>query len=242
MMMNNRLQIMSKASDIPYTITRIEANQTNCYLVEVEDIFFLIDTGFTKDRESIESMLTKSGCVPGTLKLIILTHGDFDHTGNCAYFREKYGCSVAMHYADVGMVEQGDFFWNRENRTITKILGRLMISALRMTLKKEDRFTPDILLEDMQDLSKFGFDADVVHIPGHSKGSIGLLTKQGDFFSGDLFVNTSSPERNNMLSNATEYETSIQKIMKIRIQRVHPGHGNPFELSELSDVEGSDDN
>ncbi len=222
MKQNNRLLIMSNESDIPYTITRIEQNQTNCYLVKEDDGFLLIDTGFTKYREDIERFLINSGCVPGTLKLILLTHGDFDHTGNCSYFRNKYGCSVAMHYADVGMVEQGDFFWNRENRTITKVFGRLMIFALGMKLRKEDWFIPDIYLEDMQDISDLGMDAKIILIPGHSKESIGILTKAGDLFCGDLFVNTTSPEKNNLLSNSDEYETSIVKVMNLGVRMIYP--------------------
>jgi len=90
------------------------------------------------------------------LKLILVTHGDFDHTGNCAYLRRKYGCTIAMHKDDVAMVEKEDFFWNRENRTIVKLLGKMLISLLRMSLKEEDRFTPDIVLDDMQNLSDLG--------------------------------------------------------------------------------------
>ncbi|RLI67201.1 hypothetical protein DRO91_10540, partial [Candidatus Heimdallarchaeota archaeon] len=30
----------------------------------------------------LERELEKAGCKPGDLKLVVLTHGDFDHTGN----------------------------------------------------------------------------------------------------------------------------------------------------------------
>ncbi len=227
------LQNLSDVPELPYKITRIEANQTNCYLLELEDGYVLIDTGFTKDRQEIENSLIESGCLPDKLKLILVTHGDFDHTGNCAYLRGKYDCRIAMHQDDAGMVERGDFFWNRENRAITKLFGKLLFSLLRMNLKKEDMFSPDILLEDMQDLEIFGIDATVVQIPGHSKGSIGFLTREGDFFCGDLFVNDGRPKRNNLLSNADEYELSIRKILDMKIKTLYPGHGDSFELGSL---------
>ncbi|MFW9920869.1 MAG: MBL fold metallo-hydrolase [Candidatus Thorarchaeota archaeon] len=235
MKQDTEIQIMTSEFNYPKTIKRIEQNQTNCYLLETDGGFILIDTGFAKSRQEIESILVESGCTPENLKLIILTHGDFDHTGNCAYLRSKYDCKVAMHYDDLGMVEKGDFFWNRENRAITKALGRLMFSLMRMNLRMEDRFSPDLFLEDMQDLSDMGMKARVIHVPGHSKGSIGILTDEGDFFCGDLFVNTKFPDRNNMLSNASEYESSIRKVMNLGAISVYPGHGKPFLIQEISE-------
>ena len=42
---------------------------------------------------------------------IVLSHGHFDHTGSCAYLREKYGAEIAMHQGDLEMVEGGDMFF-----------------------------------------------------------------------------------------------------------------------------------
>jgi len=43
-----------------------------------------------------------------------------------------------------------------------------------------------MFLEEGQPLSDVGLDASVLHLPGHSKGSIGILTASGDLFCGDL--------------------------------------------------------
>ena len=43
------------------------------------------------------------------------------------------------------------------------------------------------------DLSGYGFEAKVLHLPGHSKGSIGLLAADGSLFSGDLLENRGKP-------------------------------------------------
>ena len=51
----------------------------NCYLVKTDNRFILIDTGRAKKRNIIEKELEKAGCYPGNLRLILLTHGDFDH-------------------------------------------------------------------------------------------------------------------------------------------------------------------
>jgi len=93
----------------------------NCYLVRTGDGFILIDTGRTNKRSAIEKELESAGCQPGNLTLIVLTHGDFDHCGNAAYLRKKFGTQIAMHKDDSGMVERGDMLWNFQQK-INKII------------------------------------------------------------------------------------------------------------------------
>jgi len=94
-----------------------------------------------------------------------------------------------MHPDDAGLVERGDMFSNRKkpNFLITAMI------PLFTGFRKSDRFTPDILLEDGYDLSHYGLNAKVISLPGHSRGSIGILTKEGDLFCGDFFENIKGP-------------------------------------------------
>ena len=86
----------------------------NCYLIETDSGYVLIDTGGSNCRKELVKELESAGCKPGLLKLIVLTHGDFDHTGNAAYLRNTFGGEIAMHVDDSGMVESGDMFVNRK--------------------------------------------------------------------------------------------------------------------------------
>ena len=215
-------------------ITSIEAGRVNCYLIKVKDGFVLIDTGYAKYRDIIDTALAKAGC--DSLNLIILTHGDFDHVGNSAYLSKKYGCKIAMHADDVGMVEKGDMFWNREMGRAMRAIGKLFILIKRIRLDEVDMFSPDIFLKDRQYLTEFGFDATVHHLPGHSKGSIGLLTSDGDLFCGDVLTNVSMPKESDLLSNRSDYIKSLERIQSLDIQTVYPGHGLPFHRNALSNI------
>jgi glyoxylase-like metal-dependent hydrolase (beta-lactamase superfamily II) len=81
----------------------------NSYLVAAEDGFVLIDTGKPEKRRDLEARLSQAGCAAGKLRLIVLTHGDYDHAGNAAHLREDYGVSIAMHLEDAQRVQRGDW-------------------------------------------------------------------------------------------------------------------------------------
>jgi glyoxylase-like metal-dependent hydrolase (beta-lactamase superfamily II) len=198
----------------------------NCYLVRTSQGFVLIDTGMTNKGGKIEKELGSKGCLPENLQLIILTHGDFDHCGNAGYLRKKFGTQVAIHKDDSGMVERGDMLWNRNKKNILiRIIFRLFFR-----LGKSDRFEPDLYVDDGYDFSKYGFEAKVLHIPGHSKGSIGILTVEGDLFCGDLLANVDKPEIGGIIDDTVALHASLEKLKRLQVNTVYPGHGKPFPM------------
>ncbi|MEM8534836.1 MAG: MBL fold metallo-hydrolase [Chloroflexota bacterium] len=199
----------------------------NCYLVETNNGFILIDTATTGKRKTIEKELIKAGCRRGDLKLIVLTHGDFDHCGNAAYLRKTFGAKIAMHKADNGMVEQGNMFWNRKT---PPFLVRAIMGLL-FKLPKSDQFKSDFFLEEGDTLAAYGFDAQVVELPGHSKGSIGLLTQDGDLFCGDLLANTDKPDVWTIIDDPAAARASVETLKDLAINTVYPGHGQSFPMN-----------
>jgi glyoxylase-like metal-dependent hydrolase (beta-lactamase superfamily II) len=99
-------------------------------------------------------------------------------------------------------------------------------------------FSPDICLQDGDSLSTFGLDARVIHLPGHSSGSIAVLTVGGDLFCGDLFVNVKKPARNSILADKAAYEASIKRVTEYEVKLVFPGHGRPFVMEEIKGLGG----
>jgi hydroxyacylglutathione hydrolase len=209
---------------LPYKLGSV-----NCYLVQTDAGYVLIDTGGSNRRAALERELAGAGCQPGDLKLIVLTHGDFDHTGNAAYLGKKFGAKIAMHEGDSGMVERGDMFWNRDKGGI---LFRMMASIL-FGFGKSKRFKSDLYIDESVDLSEYGFDARVLSIPGHSKGSIGILTAGGDLFCGDLLENTQEPALNSIMDDLAAANASVGKLQSLEINTVYPGHGQPFPMERL---------
>ncbi len=201
----------------------------NCYILSTNTGFILIDTGPSSKRTSLENKLENAGCKPGNLKLIVITHGDADHTGNALYLRQKYDTPIAMHPDDTGMVQKGDMSFNRNVNFMVKILFSLPF----IKLNKSDRFKADVDVDEGYDLSDYGLNARIIHIPGHSSGSIGILTEEGDFYCGDLLINTNKPVLNSITADKDAANSSVKKLKKLDINMVYPGHGTPFSMKEF---------
>jgi hydroxyacylglutathione hydrolase len=196
----------------------------NCYLLDGGENYLLIDTGPSGKKNVMDNALQQAGCQPGDLKLILLTHGDSDHTGNASFLRDKYGTPIAMHQEDKGMVIEGDMLYHRRGNLVSQIISPFM------DLGRKYRFTPDFYVGDGYPLLSYGIEALVVHIPGHSSGSIGVLTTEGDFFCGDLFNNNKNkkPALRGIIDDEAAARASVEKLKDIDIIQVYPGHGDPF--------------
>jgi glyoxylase-like metal-dependent hydrolase (beta-lactamase superfamily II) len=203
----------------------------NCYLLQAGDGYVLIDTGAPNARDVLRRELDSLGCQPGTLHLIVLTHGDFDHIGNAAHIRTAFGSRIAMHADDARVAEVGDMFVNRKK---SNFILRALIPRL-IGFGKSEQFTPDALIKDGSALSEYGLEARAIMIPGHSKGSIGILTADGHFFCGDLFDNTKKPALNALIDDRDTAIRSAAKVSSLRIRTVYPGHGKPFSMDQLSE-------
>ncbi len=210
---------------LPFHLGRV-----NCYLLQAQTGFLLVDTGPSGQRHQLLAALARAGCQPGNLHLIVLTHGDFDHTGNAAYLRIQFDAAIAMHPGDAGMTVHGDMFYNRSapNRYARWLAPRLF------GFHQAQHFVADINLVDGFDLSAYGFDGRVLALPGHSRGSVGILTSTGDLICGDLLDNAShGPAINSIMDDRVTAEASLAALMALPIHKVYPGHGEAFTLETL---------
>ena len=231
-------------------IIRIDMAGTNCYLVKLNEGFILFDTGgpmltdrkFNDRQEELVEALEKEGCFPDNLNLIVLTHGDIDHVYNAAYVRDRYNTKIALHYGDVPLVENPSIssvlrsfkFRSLTSNFIAKLMKPYIHNRSLKALTGFCKFTPDIIIDDSFKLSDFGLEADVLHIPGHTDGSICIVFQDGSLICGDTFFNMFKPR---IALNACDYEMlekSIQQLKNYNITTVYSGHGKPFELKRIS--------
>lgn len=225
-------------------IIRIDLDGVNSYLVKSNDCFVLFDTGgplfkdkyFTDRRDELQRELDKAGCNQDNLKLLVLTHGDLDHIYNAASIRNKYGLNIAIHANDVLFLENPTLDMVLGNFRFKSILSRPISKMMKHSLKKTSikqimgfhKLSPDILLSHNFDLKKYGLNATVLHVSGHTSGSIGILFESGKFISGDTFTNQNRPMIAPNAYDFKELSKSIDVLKKYKIITVYPGHGKPF--------------
>jgi glyoxylase-like metal-dependent hydrolase (beta-lactamase superfamily II) len=223
--------------EFPMRFAGISMGTVNCYLVKTDIGYILIDTGFPSTRTDLEKKLEAAGCRPGLLKLVVMTHGDQDHTGNGAYLREKYGAKISMHRDETAVVEKGNDTLSRRRRSFPRrVFNRAALEVLSLFVNsgKFERFSPDFTVDEGYDFSEYGFDARVLHIPGHSRGSIGILTADGNLFCGDLLWNRKRPTTHSIVDDRSELMASVKRLKDMRIKMVYPGHGKPFTMDSLA--------
>jgi glyoxylase-like metal-dependent hydrolase (beta-lactamase superfamily II) len=218
--------------DIPVQV--INLGFVNAFLVEAGDSYVLIDSGTSQQWPQLDRELQTAGCLPGKLRLVVVTHGDFDHTGNCARLQKNYQAKVAMHPGDAAMVKSG-VAPDRQTRgwaaRIMVLAGKLFSQGSRF-----EAFEPDILLEDGQSLHPYGLAAKVIHTPGHTKGSIAILTEQGQLFPGDTVSNWRRPGPAPFVENSEQLRSSVAALKTMEARIVYPGHGKPFAAAGLAAV------
>ena len=76
-------------------------------------------------------------------------------------------------------------------------------------------------------MAEYGLNAKILYTPGHSKGSISVLTDSGDLICGDMFNNV----RGRILKSIDEGR--FERLKELGIKTVYPGHGNPFSMEQL---------
>lgn len=229
-------------------ILRINLGGVNAYLGKQNGNFILFDTGghMTTDKEfdgrrgTLKKELDRAGCTPDTLKLIVLTHGDNDHAANAKYISDTYHAKIAMHADDLDLVQNPTVdlmmrsfqYSSPALNLVFKIMKKQIRKINEKVLNDFEKFTPDILLKEGDSLSAFGFDAEILHVPGHTEGSVGILTSGGDLIAGDTFVNLKKPAP---ALNAVDFNglhKSVEKLKARNIKTVYPGHGTPFAMKD----------
>jgi glyoxylase-like metal-dependent hydrolase (beta-lactamase superfamily II) len=225
-------------------IIRIDLDGVNSYLCKMAEGFVLIDTGghlsrdkqFVNRREKLENELKKAGCEPGSLKLVVLTHGDSDHTANAAYIREKYRAMIAMHAGDAEMAKAPTPERMMENfrfrmlryRIMSPFVKKLVTRVIAKQLSDFECFDPDILLEDGSSLLDYGLDARVIHLPGHTDGSIGILLNDGSLISGDTYTCSGKLLPAPNAKDFAALDRSIGRLKGMNIKKIYPGHGEIY--------------
>ena len=206
--------------------------QCNCLII-----------GDPKSREAIvidpgdevERILGLLGRYKLTVKVIVSTHAHIDHVGGLAKLHQYTGAPVMMHNDDLPLYHG------------------MEVQAAFLGMETPELVDVDHLLKEGDTLSWGSFQANVIHTPGHSPGSVSLyLPKdtgsvkltQPQLFAGDTLF-AGSIGRTDLWGGSFDQIMDSLKSKLLQLPDdtvVHPGHGpttsigherhsNPFLLA-----------
>ncbi len=201
-------------------IHRIKCGNVNCYIVENGTNGILVDTG---KKEFINQVMEQ--CKYYHVKLIVLTHGHFDHAENAARISNALGIPVGMNEKDCNLIRSN----TEQMLSAESLLGKLVLSASlkEFSIRTLEEFKPDILLNDGESLSSYGINAKIMALPGHTDGSIGIDVDGAFLMVGDALMNMFYPTVSMLFHNKNDMLESAGKIGRMGNKIIYFGHGRP---------------
>ncbi len=166
-------------------------------------------TGYLIDKKA--AIDAPEGVLYPNPELIILTHGHCDHLAGIP----SHSCPVACSPEAARAIQSG--------RTFCPELGlpNPKIPNLRLLRDNETLRFPDFTLK-------------ILHTPGHSPGAICIyLEEKKCLFSGDtVFGGLMLPNLSLPGSEPLALLRSYEKLSKLEIEKIFPGHGEPFSSKD----------
>jgi glyoxylase-like metal-dependent hydrolase (beta-lactamase superfamily II) len=180
----------------------------------------LVDTARTQFRNKI-----LDACQNKNVRLIVLTHGHIDHAQNAAFLSEKLNAPIAMHQADYELSKNNLL----EPLSAHRLLGKMVLALSAKAFKNDaiPSFIPSTYLKDGDTLSEYGVSAKIIELPGHTKGSIGLLAENA-IIVGDALMNFVRPSLSLLYGDLEMVKKSADKLKPLN-GMIYFGHGKPVK-------------
>ncbi|MBI9106648.1 MAG: MBL fold metallo-hydrolase [Spirochaetales bacterium] len=204
---------------------------TYCYLIKTRNGYIMADTGFPGKADILWNFLEEREIAPESIKLIIITHGHFDHTGSLSEIKEKTGASILINQSEGLLLKKGIsppvILTNKWIRKLSRLDKDLVVPQV----------IPDIMVDGNFTLTDYGLDARVIHTPGHTAGSLSVIIEGRDAIVGDLAMNFGLLSRFSYIPiiavNMKEVYQSWRKIIDMGVQTIYPAHGKVISIDVL---------
>ncbi|RKR92222.1 glyoxylase-like metal-dependent hydrolase (beta-lactamase superfamily II) [Micromonospora pisi] len=184
------------------------------------------------------------GTIPGMFErdpMVLLTHAHLDHVGGAPEFGDR-----AAHPAEAGLLAAGvpaslygaELYDKLGIDAAGEPVPELMIDVLPgpgydPATYRVEPMTLNRMLDDGDRVDLGGRTLTVLHLPGHTPGSIALLEERtGTLYSGDIIYDGALID-DLPNSDVAAYVRSMEFLADLDVAVVHPGHGHSFDRTRL---------
>ncbi len=182
---------------------------TNCYLLESEKAAIVIDPGFK--RENVLNFLKEN---EDKERLILITHGHFDHIGGAEYLRNETGVKIG-----IGALDEPSLRDNELNCAVN----------FKRTLNP---FNADYLYNDGDSVTVGDISLKVMLCKGHTVGGVSYFG-DGFVFTGDTLFKESVGRTDFKGGSFSELEASIKRLYTLPNETiVYAGHGESTTIGQ----------
>ena len=185
----------------------------NCYIVTHKQCGeqVIIDPG--SNSELIIETVLENGT--GSINSVLLTHAHFDHVGAVAPVCKKFNVSAYIHKAD------------------SRLLRHAPMYSLRFSQRVIPQPEPFVTFEEQPAISICGKLIEVLHVPGHSFGSV-CYCFDGFAFTGDTIMKNYAGRVDLPGSNLKLLKKSIPYLFENLSGEtvLFAGHGKPWSILE----------
>ncbi|MDR0409396.1 MAG: MBL fold metallo-hydrolase [Spirochaetaceae bacterium] len=203
----------------------VGALETNCWVVPLDSEqpeAAVIDPG--ADAELIIDCLERRGLYP---KYILLTHGHFDHIAALPALYRRYsggGRSPQIAIGKDDLMYAGADSFDAHRASFAAAGSPYYIDQLWESMPNAE-----ITLEDGGSIGIFT----VLHLPGHTQGSVGFLDKKGKrLYAGDTLFRGGVGRTDLPGGDSGALRSSLERLFKLDGDiDVYPGHGSATTIA-----------
>jgi glyoxylase-like metal-dependent hydrolase (beta-lactamase superfamily II) len=182
------------------------------YLIDFPSHAAIVDAGCGGGIDKILNNIQECGVAPEQIEYLLITHCHYDHTGGARELKDATGCKIVAHELDARFLEEG-------NDTVT---------AARWYGSSIEPLQIDWKISGAKEIIEMGErTVDVIHIPGHSPGSVAFVTESDGnkvLFGQDVH----GPLDSSLLSDKKEYTKSLDLLLSLDADILCEGHYGIF--------------
>ena len=141
----------------------VGSQAVSVHLVDTGDGLLLIDTGYPFMREEIVGNIRRLGFDPARIRVLLHTHGHYDHYGNTLYLKKLSGATTCVSRIDNEIINgRRDLSW-----------------AAELGYERLEPFDCDRLLEDGEVVNLGDTRVLCRLAPGHTEGTMAFFFESG---------------------------------------------------------------